>query len=156
MAKQPFASKIEELENIIIEKDKQLVQAYQRINELETAADEKFMKSSYYKQLTMDLEIAKESNKTMQYKLELLQDKIQMLQDQIEKKEHFTEVPKHNARNAGRKKADEKWVASFNQFIELYEYPKKINEIMEEMNISRTTYYRYKKLYEDTNVSIEK
>ena len=61
---------------------------------------------------------------------------------------------KHNARNAGRKKADEKWVESFARWADLYESHKSITEIMQEMSISRATYYRYKKLYDDTEVSL--
>lgn len=53
-------------------------------------------------------------------------------------------------RNAGRKSADERWVASFNAFCELYKSHKLKEEIMEEIRISRATYYRYKKLYDET------
>ena len=73
----------------------------------------------------------------------------------IEKDKEIERLKGKNPRNAGRKVADEKWVASFNQFIELHESQKTINEIMKEMKISRATYYRYKKLYEDTNTSLK-
>lgn len=56
---------------------------------------------------------------------------------------------RHNERNAGRKKADEKWMASFTQWRTLYESQKSINEIMEKTGISRATYYRYKRLYDN-------
>lgn len=58
-------------------------------------------------------------------------------------------VKKYKTRNAGRKKADEKWVRSYDSFCELYKSHKSINEIIKETSISRSTYYRYKKLYED-------
>lgn len=92
----------------------------------------------------------------LELKVEELQKIIIEKDKQIEMLEKSAATPKHNERNAGRKKADEKWVASFSRFMDLYESQKTINEIMEEMEISRATYYRYKKLYEDTNVSIKK
>ena len=85
--------------------------------------------------------------------------KIMELQNLIIEKDRRIEeleeqlASKHNARNAGRKKADENWIKSFNRWIELHESQKSIHEIMEEMNISRATYYRYKKLYDDTEIS---
>lgn len=59
-------------------------------------------------------------------------------------------VQKYKTRNAGRKKADEKWVRSYDAFCELYKSQKSISEIMKETGISRSTYYRYKKFYEAT------
>lgn len=72
----------------------------------------------------------------------------------IEKDNEIERLKGKNPRNAGRKVADEKWVASFNRFILLHESHKSINEIMKEMNISRATYFRYKKLYNDTKTSV--
>lgn len=54
----------------------------------------------------------------------------------------------HNARNAGRKKSDAKWMARYNQCIELYESDTSINKITDIMNISRSTYFRYLKYYQ--------
>lgn len=45
---------------------------------------------------------------------------------------------------------DERWGISFNSFCELYKSYKLKEEIMEELWISRVTYYRYKKLYDET------
>ena len=61
-------------------------------------------------------------------------------------------IQKWKTRNAGRKKADEKWVRSYDAFCRLYESQKSINEIMQETGISRSTYFRYKKLYDSTNM----
>lgn len=83
-----------------------------------------------------------------------LEEKVKELQKIIiEKDEEIKRLKGSNPRNAGRKVADEKWVASFNQFMVLYESQKSIYEIMNEMNISRATYYRYKRLYEDTSTT---
>ena len=43
----------------------------------------------------------------------------------------------------GRKKHDEKWMASFNEFALMYEDGKSIAEIVSESDISRRTAYRY-------------
>lgn len=48
-----------------------------------------------------------------------------------------------NQRNAGRKQK------AFGQFKTLYEKHYTMNEIMEQINISRSTYFRYKKLYNE-------
>ena len=85
------------------------------------------------------------TKKEMELKIEELQKLI------IEKDKEIAKLKGKNPRNAGRKPADEKWVESFNVFIRLHESQKTINEIMEEMSISRATYFRYKKLYNETN-----
>ncbi|MBQ6320107.1 MAG: helix-turn-helix domain-containing protein [Lachnospiraceae bacterium] len=48
---------------------------------------------------------------------------------------------------AGRKKHDEKWMASYNDFVIKYEGGMTIMEIVEEGAISRRTAYRYLKYY---------
>lgn len=65
---------------------------------------------------------------------ELLQAGIQ-LKRQLEGS--ITLEQKHNARGAGRKKADEKWMESFEKWQELYKSQKSINEMMEEVNYPR-------------------
>ena len=72
--------------------------------------------------------------------------KIAQLEEQLSKK---------NQRNAGRKPASEEWAKSFAAFIECYESQKSINETINKLNISRSTYYRYKRLYDATSVSFE-
>lgn len=54
-----------------------------------------------------------------------------------------------NSRNAGRKANDEKFKESFNKFADLYKSNTPANEIMKETGISKRTYYRYKKLYQE-------
>ena len=48
---------------------------------------------------------------------------------------------------AGRRKHDEKWTASFNDFVVKYESGKTIMEIVDEGDISRRTAYRYLEYY---------
>lgn len=83
-----------------------------------------------------------------------LQTEIEKLQKVIEEKDReIEELKRKNQRNAGRKPADDKWVAGFKAFIACYESQKSIIETMKELNISRSTYYRYKKLYDETTPS---
>lgn len=49
---------------------------------------------------------------------------------------------------AGRKKHDEKWMKSYNDFALLYEDGKSIMEIVEMLDFSRRTAYRYKEYYD--------
>lgn len=51
----------------------------------------------------------------------------------------------------GRKKHDEKWMASFNEFALMYKDEKTIAEIVAESDISRRTAYRYLAYYKDLN-----
>lgn len=87
------------------------------------------------------------TQKEMELKIEELQKII------IEKDKEIEKLKGKNPRNAGRKAADDKWIASFNSFVELYESQKTIDEIMKITGISRSTYYRYKKLYEETQIT---
>lgn len=49
---------------------------------------------------------------------------------------------------SGRKKHDEKWMKSYNDFVVLYEEGKTIMEIVELSDFSRRTAYRYKEYYD--------
>ncbi len=149
LTKKDLEAKVEELQKIIIEKDREIEREFQQNSALLAAADKGFQESPFYKQLVRDLEIMTEAKKTAERRLELSIQREEKLRDRLKDLEKTVSVPKHNARNAGRKKADEKWAKSFNQWIELYESQKSINETIKEMGISRATYYRYKKLYEN-------
>lgn len=48
----------------------------------------------------------------------------------------------------GRKKHDEKWQASYNEWVRLYEQGMPIMEIVKNTGFSRRTCYRYKSYYE--------
>ena len=50
---------------------------------------------------------------------------------------------------AGRRKHDEAWMSSYNDFVTKYESGMTIMEIVEEGAISRRTAYRYLKYYRD-------
>lgn len=50
---------------------------------------------------------------------------------------------------AGRKKHDDTWMASYNDFVVKYERGMTIMEIVNQGEISRRTAYRYKAYYEE-------
>lgn len=70
--------------------------------------------------------------------------------------QYLSEIEKlkgKNPRGAGRKMSDDKWAENFCIFMKCYDSGKTAAEIMKECQISRSTYYRYKKLYEETGVN---
>ena len=76
-----------------------------------------------------------------------------LLQENRQLKNELSEL--HSARNvrgAGRKKNDAKWIDSYVHFCRLYQSACTMEEVMEQMQISRATYYRYKKIYQDQGI----
>lgn len=62
------------------------------------------------------------------------------------------ELDHYRSRNrAGRKKHDEMWQASYNDFVVKYESGMSIMEIVNQGEISRRTAYRYKAYYDALN-----
>lgn len=60
------------------------------------------------------------------------------------------ELEHYKSRNrAGRKKHDDRWQASYNDFVVKYESGMTIMEIVSQGDISRRTAYRYKAYYEE-------
>lgn len=84
--------------------------------------------------------------------------KIKTLEDALNRiKELEKEVAELKAENeilrnrnfGGRKKHDEAWMSSYNDFAVKYESGKSIMEIVEEGDISRRTAYRYLSYYKE-------
>ncbi len=67
---------------------------------------------------------------------------------QLERKIGEGRIEPHNARNAGRKKDDVKMQAQRERFGHLLENGCEMEEIMKDMQISRSTFYRLKKYFE--------
>lgn len=156
MTKKELEEKVKELERENEFLRKECNSAYDTINEMKGSRDDAFLQSPAYRQI-------KDENERLSKNIEFLERRLsratkkndqqvallEQLQQQIEQ----MAAPVHNARGAGRKKADEKWVEGFGSFIRCYESQKSITETMQELGISRATYYRYKKLYNETNTS---
>ena len=67
----------------------------------------------------------------------------QILREEIERYKNITP--------AGRRKHDETWMASYNDFAMKYEEGMSIMEIVNLGEISRRTAYRYKAYYDEVN-----
>ena len=63
--------------------------------------------------------------------------------------EHF-----QSRKPSGRKKHDESWMASYNDFVVKYENGMTIMEIVNQGDISRRTAYRYKAYYEELKKAV--
>lgn len=70
--------------------------------------------------------------------------------DELEKEIEDIKKSKHNERGAGRKKCNDDYIKKSAEFQNLYNSQKSKNEIMEIMKISRATYYRFKKWFDET------
>lgn len=74
--------------------------------------------------------------------------RINELEKEVKKLKKENEELK-NRNFGGRKKHDEAWMASYNDFISQYEEGKTIMEIVSEGVISRRTAYRYLEYYKE-------
>lgn len=74
---------------------------------------------------------------------------IERLQFRIRELEAEVEALR-NRNFGGRKKQDNKWKASYNEFVKKLEAGMSINDIVAEGRISRSTAYRYKAFYKST------
>ena len=72
-----------------------------------------------------------------------LESENQTLREELERYKNITP--------AGRKKHDEIWMASYQDFAVKYESGMTIMEIVNEGSISRRTAYRYKAYYDELN-----
>ena len=73
---------------------------------------------------------------------------IERLNQIIKEKDEELEVLRKK-KNAGRKPNNEKWQASYNAFVELYEQGLPMVEIVKRCEASRRTCYRYKSYYDN-------
>lgn len=81
-----------------------------------------------------------------------LEQQVASLKDelcQVTELYHQVKERRFNERGAGRKKNDAKWQARFQEFVHLFEDHMSEAEIESVMNISRSTFYRFKKHYMD-------
>lgn len=80
-----------------------------------------------------------------------LEDVVVKLPFEAENKALRVELERYRSRNrAGRKKHDNTWTASYNDFVMKYEGGMTIMEIVSLGEISRRTAYRYKSHYDAT------
>ena len=82
---------------------------------------------------------------------EHLREENKILQMQVNDWQNYSPEHKHNERGAGRKWHDSKWQSKYEAFCEMYEAQRTILDITSSMGISRATYYRYKKIYDNND-----
>ena len=75
-----------------------------------------------------------------------LESENQVLREELERYKNITP--------AGRRKHDEIWLASYNDFAMKYESGMSIMEIVNQGKISRRTAYRYKAYYDEINTKM--
>lgn len=90
-----------------------------------------------YQKLNIETEHLREENKNLQM--------------QVNDRQNASPKHKHNERGAGRKWHDAKWQSKYETFCEMYEAQRTILDITSSMEISRATYYRYKKIYDNND-----
>lgn len=144
MAKETLRGQIARLEAENSNLHSQIDALYEKIYALQSAGDESFLASPAYKQFQRENETLKQHVQTLERRLQSAQEKNDNLIGLLEERP----APVHNARGAGRKKADEKWQERYRQWVNLHESQKSIKETCEEMSISRATHYRYLRQYE--------
>ena len=131
--------KIERLEKELAEKKAEIQRLYaesdkmmQKIYDLQDNLDDKIKESPLYKQMSRDNLILTERNKILERQVRRLEA---AQADMIPKQ--------HNARGAGRH------TKAYDDFVKLMSAGKNRDEIIAETGISKMTYYRYRKTYDD-------
>lgn len=130
------------LENKELKEDKELLE--QRVSDLEHSLEESDKNTE-------------ELGKTMEESSDYYIKQIKQLQAENEKlQKNQTGEPVHNARNAGRKKNDATYMKRYAEFADLIRVGKNMAEVMQQMEISRSTYFRFLKLYREDKVLDER
>lgn len=113
--------KIKDLEHSVEERHKETIEAYETMSEMRDKHEKEFTKS---------------------------QRKIWKLEDENKKFQERSENLK-NPFGAGRKKNDDKWKDRYTMFSDLVRAEISMENIMETMQISRSTYFRFLKVYKE-------
>lgn len=117
--------KVEDLEHSVEERHKETIEAYKSMSEMRDKHEKEFTKS---------------------------QRKIWKLEDENKKFQERSENLK-NPFGAGRKKNDDKWKDRYTMFSDLARTGISMESIMETMQISRSTYFRFLKRYKEDQKS---
>lgn len=127
------------LENKKLKEDKELLE--QRVSDLEHSLEEADKNTE-------------ELGKTMEESSDYYIKQIKQLQAENEKlRKNQTGEPIHNARGAGRKKNDATYMKRYAEFADLVRTDKSMAEVMRQMEISRSTYFRFLKVFKEDQKS---
>ena len=115
------------------------------------AKESDFSGSSLYQSMDREMSRLKAKNIILENENKRLKEKIseqiKMLEERPEK------VEEHNARHAGRKPDDKKQQSRYRQFADLLAEHRPMHEIMQIMQISRSTYYNYFRRISEQNIN---
>lgn len=130
----------------------------QEKQDLLDAKESDFSCSSLYQGMTRDIDIKNARIKNLENENKRLKDKIADQIQLIEKQakalaERPEKVEAHNARHAGRKPDNLAIQKKRQQFADLLAEHRPMREIMQIMNISRSTFYNYYRRISEQNIN---
>lgn len=151
MPQETQKAKIERLENEIKELEQlneNILQDNRRLgkqlSDLQDSKENDFRQLPVYCQLTNEIDKLKSQIRLLEWQLTTARKKNDSLIGLLNS--YHEQVPKiHNARGAGRKACDAKQQAQYDLFEQLMESSMTPEQIMKKMQISRATFFRYKK-----------
>lgn len=150
----------EEIRLLTIEKNVTV----ERMADAQDSRNDAYKKSASYKMLSQELEAVHRENRNLKFENKKLKEDKELLEQRVSDLEHSLEEadknqtgePVHNARGAGRKKNDATYMKRYAEFADLVRIGKGMAEVMEQMKISRSTYFRFLKLYREDKVLDER
>lgn len=157
----------EEIRLLTIEKNVTV----ERMADAQDSRNDAYKKSASYKMLSQELEAVhrecrelKLENKKLKEDKELLEQRVSDLVHSLEEADKNNEKLRknqtgelvHNARGAGRKKNDATYMKRYAEFADLVRNGNGMTEIMQQMKISRSTYFRFLKLHREGKVLDER
>lgn len=153
--KKQMQERLERYEQLLEQERKAYADLLDKYGKLQNSGDDLFKQTPEYKQMSSDLLAYKDSSKTLERRLATekklktkLQDRLaeaeRKYQELISDTKELREKTKHNARGAGRKPSKER-LQAIEEMRQLLDAGKDEQEIMNEMNIGRATFYRYKR-----------
>lgn len=104
------------------------------------------------KMLAYELEAAQSDCRRLKNANKQLQEDKEVLQQKVKDLEHSVEERSENLKNpfgAGRKKNDRAYQKRYEEFADLVRKGNNMTEIMEQMEISRSTYFRFLKVFKE-------
>lgn len=149
LASQNQIKRLEEQNKALEQKNKRLQeenrklrsQSEQTIREINSAAEDyrdPVQTAVKFRMLKINLDLAHKEQERLREENRKLREKV---------------TPKHNARGAGRKKNDDAWKKRYLAFCDLVRSGASMEDIMEEMEISRSTYFRFLRLYREDHIA---
>ena len=149
LASQNQIKRLEEQNKALEQKNKRLQeenrklrsQSEQTIREINSAAEDyrdPVQTAVKFRMLKINLDLAHKEQERLREENRKLREKV---------------TPKHNARGAGRKKNDDAWKKRYLAFCDLVRAGASMEDVIEEMEISRSTYFRFLRLYREDRIA---